>query len=364
MSRIEAYSFNLDIYQKVKKFLISRLKLLKNTKKSFDKLLAFSKNKNIFFWSLTLIDGKLKYKFNALYWGIRLNNETKNNLSNFRRNIHRLEKGLSYSNIKSSFAEDYILETVTFLKEDLEKITFDQNTKNWGVAVLNHYFKVCQHTEKISEAYKLFQKLELSNQHNNWIPYISQNRPNISITYDNIYRLALRRRSVRHYLNQTVEPCVIQEAIKVATLSPSACNRQSFKFLFFNQRNLVEQISQIPGGVSGYKIPSIVIVVGQYRGYFDARDINAPIIDSSLASMAFILALETLGLSSVCINWPNLPDREEKIRQLIHLEKDEFVVMLIGVGYPEPNGKIPYSAKKEIDKVLEINQRINKNYAF
>ncbi len=316
-------------------------------------------NNRHFFWSLNLIDKRLKYKFNALYWGIRLNQETKNNLYNFRRNIHRLEKGLSYSKVKSIFAEDYILETVAFLRADQKEKTFDKNTKNWGIAVLNLYFEICQHTEKIAEAYELFQKLELNNEHSDWIPYNSKDRPNLSIDYNDIHQLAVRRRSVRHYLDRRVEPSLIQEAIKIATLSPSACNRQSFKFLFFNQRNLVEQISQIPGGVSGYKIPSVVIVVGQYRGYFDSRDIHAPIIDSSLASMAFIFALETLGLSSVCINWPNLPDREEKIRQLIHLDKDEFIVMLIGIGYPEPNGKIPYSAKKELDKLLEVNQRIS-----
>lgn len=361
INQIKVYQSSWNIYQQIKKKNISIITLVQKSKRSFYYLLNLMSNPKYFCWYFSLINSRLKYKFDALYWGIRFNYKTKNNLYNFRRNIHRLEKGLCYSKVKNIFAEDYILETVAFLQEDQEEITFDKNTKNWGIAVLNLYFEVCQHTEKIAEAYKLFQKLELNNEHSDWIPYTSKDRPNLSIDYNDIYQLALRRRSVRHYLDRSVETHLIEEAIKIATLSPSACNRQSFKFLFFNQRNLVEQISQIPGGVSGYKIPSVVIVVGQYRGYFDARDINAPIIDSSLASMAFIFALETLGLSSVCINWPNLPDREQKIRQLIHLEKDEFIVMLIGVGYPEANGRIPYSAKKELNKVLEINRRINKN---
>ena len=251
------------------------------------------------------------------------------------------------------------METIAFLQEDSKKAAFDQNTRKWGVAVLNLYFEACQHTEKISQAYQIFQKLDLDNKDNSWTPYTSKDRPALSVQPKELLQLALRRRSIRYYLDRPVESSSIQEAMKIAALSPSACNRQSFKFLFFNQRNLVHQISQIPGGVSGYEIPSVVVVIGRYRGYFDARDINVPIIDSSLASMAFVFALETLGLSSVCINWPNLPDREEKIRQLIHLEKDEFIVMLIGVGYPDPNGKIPYSAKKELNTILDVNQRIN-----
>jgi len=355
MNQFRAYPLAL----KNRKFFFSIRRLVaeyaNNTTRLFDLII----NREHFVWSLNLINSRLKYKFNALYWGIKLNHETDNNIDDFRRNVHRIEKGLSYLNIKDTFAEEYILETVVFLQEDYQKAAFDKNTRNWGIAVLNLYFEVCQHTEQIAKAYQIFQKLNLDNQDHDWTPYISKNRPALSILPNDLLQLALRRRSIRYYLDRPVESSSIQEAMKIAALSPSACNRQSFKFLFFNQRNLVNQISQIPGGVSGYEIPSVIIVIGRYRGYFDARDINVPIIDSSLASMAFIFALETLGLSSVCINWPNLPDREEKIRQLIHLEKDEFIVMLIGVGYPDPNGKIPYSAKKELNKILDINQRIN-----
>ncbi|MGV2826788.1 nitroreductase family protein [Myxosarcina sp. GI1(2024)] len=359
MNQFRAYQLTWNISQQTRKTLIIIPKVGWQWIRSIGNLLNLIINNDRLFWSLNLIDSRLKYKFDALYWGIKLNQEEKNNLHNFRRNIHRLEKGLSYPSIKNVFAEDYILETVVFLRENEKKATFDENTKSWGIAILNLYFEVCDHTEKISEAYNLFQTLSLRNKHSNWIPYKSKNRPELLINYRDLYQLALRRRSIRYYLDQPVEPCLIQEAMKIAALSPSACNRQSFKFLFFNQRNLVYEISQIPGGVGGYELPSLIIVIGRYAGYFDVRDINTPIIDASLASMAFILTLETLGLSSVCINWPNLPDREEKIRQLIHLERDEFVVMLIGVGYPEPNGKIPYSAKKDLNKILCINQRIN-----
>jgi nitroreductase len=173
-----------------------------------------------------------------------------------------------------------------------------------------------------------------------------------------LYQLALRRRSVRFYLHKKVEPHLIQEAMKIAALSPSACNRQAFKFLFFNEENIVEKISNVPLGIQGYKLPSIIVVTGSYRGYFDERDINAPIIDSSLAVMSFLFALETLNLSSVCINWANLIEKEQKIREIIELDKDEFIVMFIGVGYPSPEGKIPYSAKKEVKDLLLVNQRI------
>lgn len=331
--------------------------LLKQAKFLFQLNKLFFTDK-IFIWSIAIFDTKLKYKFNSLYQGILSNRQDKASTSNFRRNIHRLEKGLSYPEIKGVFAEEYILETVCFLQENTKKQCFDDNTKRWGEAVLDLYFKTCKHTSQIAKAYKIYQKVKTNINTDKLTPYCANLRPKLTVDYDTLYQLAVRRRSIRFYLSKKVDSSVVTKAMKIAALSPSACNRQSFKFLFFNETNLVKKISEIPGGVSGYTIPSVAIVVGSYEGYFDERDINAPIIDSSLSVMAFLFALETLGLSSVCINWPNLIDREEKIRQLIDLKKDEFVVMLIGIGYPSPKGKIPYSAKKEIEDLLLINQRI------
>jgi len=115
----------------------------------------------------------------------------------------------------------------------------------------------------------------------------------------------------------------------------------------------VQKIIQIPGGVRGYTVPSVVVITARYSGYFDERDLFVPFIDASHASMGFQLALETMGLSSVCINWPQIKKMDSRIRSLISLEEDECVVMLLGVGYPDPQGLIPYSGKKDAGLMVE-----------
>jgi nitroreductase len=156
---------------------------------------------------------------------------------------------------------------------------------------------------------------------------------------------------------------LVKKAMAVASLSPSACNRQPFHFLFYNEKDIVGKIARIPGGASSFTLPSVIVVVGRYRAFFNERDAAVPVIDASLAVMSFLFACETLGLSTVCINWPNLPDRDVRIRKLIQLEQDEFVVMLIGLGYADPAGKIPYSAKHEIEALMSCNARIKANVA-
>ena len=313
---------------------------------------------NRFTWLYYVYRSRFQFRLNALQAGMKMNRKDQANVFNFRRSIHRIEKGLSFKHLRDVFAESYILETVNYLAQIESSGNLNVKTVSWGVSVLNEYFLKCKHTEQVSEAYSLFRNINLENKQPDWNPYCEKSRVNLSVDYHALYQLSLRRRSVRHYLDKEVEFTLIKQAMEVAALSPSSCNRQSFKFLFYNDRLMVDQISAIPGGVAGYEIPSVVIVVGSYRGYFDERDIAVPVIDSSLAMMAFLFTLETLGLSSVCINWPNLPDKEKRIRELVKIERDEFIVVMIGVGYADPEGKIPYSAKREVDELIFCNARV------
>jgi hypothetical protein len=57
----------------------------------------------------------------------------------------------------------------------------------------------------------------------------------------------------------------------------------------------------------------------------------------------------------VCINWADLAPQEKEMSRLLQLTPDERVVMLIGFGYPDPDGLVPYSQKKP----LELFRRYN-----
>jgi len=317
-----------------------------------------SLKKNKLMWLIYLLKNRLFFRLQALREGVSLNQSQKSNLYNFRRNIHRLEKGLSFKVLKPSFAEDYIGETVAYLKHGLAAGSFDRDSLLWGVAVLSKYFLTTRHTPLIESAYKVFSSLDLNNAEPLRVPYEEKLRPALNVSYEDLHSLALRRRSIRIYQDKKVEYETVRKAMEIAAFSPSACNRQSFKFLFFNEKTIVKKLAGITGGVAGYDLPSIVVIVGCYRGYFEERDLNAPMVDASLAAMSFLFAAETLGLGTVCINWPSVTYFDQRIRELIHLEKDEFVVMLMGIGYPDPEGKIPFSAKKRTEDLVLNNERI------
>ncbi len=309
-------------------------------------------------WLVNVAEYRLKYRLGALQAGTRMNRSGQADDFNLRRNIHRLEKGLSHSSTKAYFAEDYILETINYVEEANHQNPKDETLLHWSTAVLDKYFQVTTHTPIISEAFKKYLAIDPVNQCPDWFPYNEANRPGLSVTYEDLLQLGQRRRSVRSYLDQPVEYELVEKAMAVAALSPSACNRQPFLYLYYDDENIVQEIVRIPGGAAGFTPPAVLVLVGRYRAFFNERDAAVPVIDASLSAMSFLFACETLGLSTVCINWPNLPDRDKRLRQLIHLNEDEFVIMLIGIGYADPAGKIPFSAKNQVDALLSCNARI------
>ena len=90
--------------------------------------------------------------------------------------------------------------------------------------------------------------------------------------------------------------------------------------------------------------------------YFDERDRHVIYIDASLAAMTFMLALETLGLSSCPINWQDVAEFESKIRNILQLKTIERPVMLISCGYPDKDAKVPFSEKKDLDEIRSYNK--------
>ena len=110
-------------------------------------------------------------------------------------------------------------------------------------------------------------------------------------------------------------------------------------------------------GTMGFyeNFPMIVVLVGRLDAYIEERDRHLIYIDGSLAAMSFMYALETLGLSSCPINWPDIPQREKKLAKALNLQPYERAVMFISLGYPDPEGLVPNSKKRSLDHIRSFN---------
>lgn len=274
-----------------------------------------------------------------------------------RRNVHRLEKGLIMQPRKPTFAANYIEETVRAYKGMCNANAFCEEEKAWAHDVLDAYFNAVTDTAPIKRARKEFRDIEGQNS-KSYIPYTHVNRSRTNITTEQLYQLFLQRRSTRWYKDQTVEIEKVNKAIELASLAPSACNRQPFSFYVAPNKDTAVDIAKMAGGTGGFahNIPMLIAVVGDLSAYPFERDRHLIYIDGSLSAMQLMLAFETMGLSSCPINWPDVEVREQQIVNKLKLQSEQRVIMLIAVGYADDAGMIPYSSKKTVESLkVEIS---------
>jgi nitroreductase len=281
-----------------------------------------------------------------------------------RRNVHRLEKGILMRPRRAVFALDYLVETVEFYERAVAQVAAgalgDEGEMAWAHNVLANYFDIVDRANPVvADAAARFEATHARYRPAaaDKVPYARARGARSAASYDDLLALAQQRRSVRWFEQRPVPRELVDKALLVGRQSPSACNRLPYEFRIFDDPEMVKTVAAIPFGSAGYahQIPTLAVVVGRLNHYFSPRDRHIIYVDSALACMPFMLALETLGLASSVINWPDFEPLERRMQARLDLDMDERVIMLIAIGYPDPDGLVAYSEKKSLDVIRRYN---------
>lgn len=342
---------------------------LKELIKNLDRSLLWIWSKNTFLSSFYyfFISGKFRREHHSVLAGraqqVRELKKEKAHFYTLVRNTHRIEKGLLMRPRRDVFALDFIEETVSNFLVLCNAPQFSSEPQmQWSYEVLIEYFEVTSNHPVIEEQRKRFLRdtnmfLGNTSGPESLIPYErnEKNKPNIS--FEDFLALTRYRRSVRWFLDKPVPHDLIDKALMAARQSPSACNRQPFEYRIIDEPELLTKVTNLPMGIRGYQhnIPMMIVVVGNLDAYFNERDRHVVYIDASLANMAFMFALETLGLSSCPVNWPDIESLEKKMEKVLNLKKFQRPIMCMAVGFPDPKGKVAYSEKRSIEKLRNYN---------
>jgi len=275
-----------------------------------------------------------------------------------RRNVHRIEKGLTMRPVRNKFATGYIGETVDAFHRGVTSglLAPHHPEFNWMYSVLSSYFEVtttsthraiARSRQTFRDAVATIDAGEPQSGPHPAIPLV----PTVKI--DDLEALATGRRSVRWFTSEPVSRDLVDRAVQIAAESPTACNRQPYRFLIFDDPISTAKVAAVPMGTDGYdhQIPGLIVIVGNLAAFFHQRDRHLIYIDGCLAAMGLVYALEAQGVNSCCINWPDLPEREARMRKLLDLAPYERPVMLIAYGYADPDALVPFSAKRRIDEI-------------
>jgi nitroreductase len=166
--------------------------------------------------------------------------------------------------------------------------------------------------------------------------------------------LSVARRSVRDFSAAAVPKELVESAVRVAALSPSACNRQPNKVILIEGREDIDRALSFQNGNRGFghKVPLLAVLVVDSTGYFDGSERNQAYIDGGLFAMSLMFALRALGLGSCSLNWCVSPATDRAFRKLGHVKDQETVMMMLAIGYPPDGVAVPLSPRRAADEVI------------
>jgi nitroreductase len=257
------------------------------------------------------------------------------------------------------FAKNFIGETVDAFVMAVKQGALKDEEGDWFNDVLARYFFLVGSDHDIDIAKAKYEKIC---QENNIIynfkniPYSYSDIKKSDISFQQLQVLFKQRRSVRWYKDEPVDIKLIKKAVDIATQAPSACNRQPFKFHTVMNSEIVKKVADCAMGTAGFShnLPAIIAVVGDLSCYPAERDRHVIYIDGSLITMQLMLALETIGLSTCVFNWPDIEQREKMLDKQLSLKEYERTIMLLAVGYADPQGGIPFSQKKNSSFLVKV----------
>ncbi len=285
----------------------------------------------------------------------------------FRRNIHRLEKGLIMRPRRPVFATQYIESTTAHFDElTQENRDLSQGMEtlvDWSRDVLTTYFETIEkgRDATVDAARLCFESAcaRMSpKQANSKIPFNAEAREFAKVTIDDFEQLAKKRKSIRWFEDRSVPREVIDRALEAARFSPSACNRQPFEVRVYDNPDMISTLASLPGGTAGFyeNIPCLLVFVGRLRAFPKERDRHLIYIDASLAAMSLVFGLESQQVGTCIINWPDIPEKETAVAERMGLEQDERVVLMMAAGYPDPKGPVCWSERKPLEEIRSYNR--------
>jgi nitroreductase len=166
------------------------------------------------------------------------------------------------------------------------------------------------------------------------------------------------RHSVRAFAETTVPNEIIEDCVRLAQRSPSACNRQAVRVHVYGDAQLMRSILKCQNGNDGFGNTAnrLLLLTFDQQAVLASSERNLPYLDVGLFAMTLVLALQARGVASCCLNLNNYWFRDRALRRCCGVPACEKPVLLIAVGYPPPNYSVAVSERLPLECVIRFHR--------
>lgn len=268
-------------------------------------------------------------------------------------NYHSIEKGLSNVNFREGFGKNALLQLITALHNYFQS-GFDKKSTAFqtGLSVINEYIRRHKdskiNTDYLKENLNILSgNLDISDTGG---IFNIKSESILSEVKSNFKSLALSRYSVRDYSNTNIDLDIINEALSIASKTPSVCNRQPWHTYVIRDKSLAKSLLDLQKGFNGHgrNLDTLILIASNNAFLAGYSERNQGFVDAGMFSMSLMYALHYLGVATCPLN-ACLPAEEElKVRDLLDIPVSHNLVMFIAVGNYDLEFKVPKSKRFSI----------------
>jgi nitroreductase len=194
------------------------------------------------------------------------------------------------------------------------------------------------------------------------------------------YKQMDERRTTRHFSNREVPRELIELAIKTASTAPSGAHLQPWTFVAISNPEVKAQIREAaeaeerktyskrmpeawaevlrPLGTDHVKehlsdAPWIVVVFRQSKRQRDSGEWGPTYYaqeSCGIAAGLFIAAIHNMGLTTLT----HTPSPMGFLRDILNRPEHEHAMLVMPVGYPDEDAKVPNLGRKSLDNISEF----------
>jgi len=272
---------------------------------------------------------------------------------------HSLEKGFLYKPIKYRFAREKVTQLHILFKDDEVLRNTNRAHIQSAIANLINYYEIHQESNVDISSYfskenYLFYKGILVNPLKSTKSHTFESY--FSNTDGDFNQFSNSRCSVRNFTGEKIAVEKLKKVVNLANNAPSVCNRQPIKLYLVENKNLIDKIFEIQGGLKGYSSElSQMIIVSCDRSYFySVGERNQLYIDGGIYLMNLLYALHYYQIAACPAHWGMPVGADKKMRELLKLPETLQIICLVAIGVPTDNFMTTLSLRKKSDENFQI----------
>lgn len=252
---------------------------------------------------------------------------------------HTIEKGLAYLNYRASFGKKNIESLLTSMENYVaDGYSTDAFFFRTALSTLDEYVR--KNKSYGAEDSSLEERIKaLGGTKNSWGGVLQFSPLQADAVRELGYKdFILNRHSIRHFSDVPVSLESVKGAIELAQHTPSACNRQGWRCIVINSKDMIAKVLQNQNGNEGFgqEFDKLLLVTADLRYFNMDRELFQAYIDGGMYAQSILNSLHYEHIATVPLSASLREEQEYNVRSLLGIHDAEVLIMFIGIGnYPD-----------------------------